>query len=120
VLIFRLFGWLIASTIAGSRCECVLIHRQLPIGSNFVITKYIQLAVAPPDLEVAIVGAMPLIDVLADLDLPVVETNSSELFDAAFIHIGLYPDLHGLKETFPASDAVAVTEPAPEPSIGLV
>ena len=25
----------------------------------------------------------------------------------------------GLKETFPASDAVAVTEPAAEPSIGL-
>ena len=73
-----------------------LVHRQLPISTNFVMAKYIQVAVAPPDLEVAIVGAMPLIDVLGYLDLPVVETNSAELFDTVLVHIGFYSDLHGV------------------------
>ena len=63
-----------------------LVHRQLPISANFVMAKHIQVAVAPPDLEVAIVGAMPLIDVLGYLDLPAVETNSAELFDASGPH----------------------------------
>jgi len=58
------------------------------------MAKHIQIAVSPPDFEVAIVGAMPLIDVLGDLDLPAVEANSAELFDA-LVRIGFYLDQHG-------------------------
>ena len=66
----------------------------LPIGSNFVVAKYIQVPVTASDLEVAIVDAVPLIDVLGDVDLAAIEANSAELFDAILIHIGLCLDLH--------------------------
>jgi hypothetical protein len=42
-----------------------------------------------PDLEVTIVSAMPLIDILSDLDLAAIETNSAELLDAVLVHGGL-------------------------------
>jgi len=84
------------STIAGSACDCVLVHRHLPVASSFVMTKYIQAPIAPPDLEVTIAGAMPLIDVLSDLDLAAIETNSAELLDAVLVHMGLRPDLYGV------------------------
>jgi len=32
---------------------------------------------------------MPLIDILSDLDLAAIETNSAELLDAVLVHIGL-------------------------------
>ena len=34
---------------------------------------------------------MPLIDILSDLDLAAIETNSAELLDAVLVHIGLRP-----------------------------
>ncbi len=54
-----------------------------------------QVAVAARDLEVTIVGAMPLIDVLGDLDLPAVEMKPPELFDAVF-EMGFHEDLHSV------------------------
>ena len=56
------------------------------MGSNFVVAKYIQVPVTASDLEVAIVDAVPLIDVLGDVDLAAIEANSAELFDAILIH----------------------------------
>jgi hypothetical protein len=57
------------------------------------MAKHIQIAVTAPDFEVAVVGAMPLIDVFNYLDLAAVEMNSAKLFDT-LIHIGFYPDPH--------------------------
>lgn len=54
-----------------------LMHRQLPNGSNFIMAKHIQAAIAPSYFEITIVAAMPLIDVLDDFDFPAVEANES-------------------------------------------
>ena len=59
---------------------CTLVHRQLPSSANFVVTNHVQVAITAPDLEVAIVGAIPLIDVVGYFDPPGIETNSAELF----------------------------------------
>jgi len=83
-----------ASTIIGWPYDWLLIRLQLPIGSNFIVAKYVQVPVTASDLEVAIVDAVPLIDVLGDVDLAAIETNSAELFGAILIHIGLRLDLH--------------------------
>ena len=85
-----------ASTIVGSPYDWLLIHRQLPIGSNFIMAKYVQVPVTASDLEVTIVNAVPLIDVLGDFDLAAIETNSVDLLDAILVHIGLCLDLHGV------------------------
>jgi hypothetical protein len=58
------------------------------------MAKHIQAAVAPPDLEIAIISAVPLIDVLDYIDLPAVKVDAQELFDAALAYVGFYFDLH--------------------------
>ena len=73
---------------------CTLVHRQLPSSANFVVTNHVQVAITAPDLEVAIVGAIPLIDVVGYFDPPGIETNSAEFFDPS-IQISFYQDLHG-------------------------
>jgi hypothetical protein len=47
-------------------------------------------------LEVAVVDAMPLIDVFGHFELPAGEVRSSELFDTAFVHIAFDLNLHGV------------------------
>src|SRR3974390_1929565 len=54
----------------------------------------IKIAVGAPHLDVAIVGAMPLIDVIGYLHHPTVEAKSLQLFGAAFIHVAFDLDLH--------------------------
>ena len=39
---------------------------------------------------------MPLVDVVGHLDHAAIEAKSSELFGAAFVHIGFDLDLHGV------------------------
>lgn len=70
-----------------------LVHCQLPISANFVVPKHVQIAIASPDFEVAVLGAVPLIDVFGYLDLAAVEMNSAELLNTVF-YIGFYSDLH--------------------------
>jgi hypothetical protein len=53
-------------------------------------------AVAAPDFDVAIVGTMPLVDVIGHLDHPIIEPKSSQLFGAAFVHKGFNLHLHGV------------------------
>lgn len=73
-----------------------LVHRQLPTGSNFIVAQNVQVAVAAPDFDVPIVGAMPLVDVIGHLDFTTIEAKSPHFFGAAFVHIGFDPDLHGV------------------------
>ena len=56
----------------------------------------IHVAVAALDFNVAIIGAIPLVDVFSHLDNPTVETKSSQLFGAAFVYIGFDVDLRGV------------------------
>ena len=73
-----------------------LVRRQLPVGSGFIMAQNIDVAVAVPDFHAAIVGAVPLVDVIDHFDHPAVETKSPEPFGAAFVHIGFDLDLHGV------------------------
>jgi hypothetical protein len=75
----------------------VLIHGQLPIVSSFVMAKNIRSAITALHLEIAIVLAVPLVDVFAYFDLLAVEPNSPELCDAVLVHICFYPNLHGVR-----------------------
>src|ERR1019366_2774612 len=72
-----------------------LVHRQLPFISSFIMAQNIGVAIAAPDFHVAIVDAVPLVDVIDHFDHPAVETKSPEPFGAAFVHIGFDLDLHG-------------------------
>ena len=56
----------------------------------------IDVAVGTHDFDVAIIGTMPLVDVISHLNHPAVEAKSSELFGAAFVHIGFDLDLHAV------------------------
>src|SRR5665811_2220146 len=60
------------------------------------MSQNIDVAVAAPDFHVAIVGAVPLVDVIGHFDHPAAETKSPEPFGAAFVHIGFDLDLHGV------------------------
>ena len=75
----------------------VLIHCQLPIVSNFVMAKNIHVAITALHLKIAIVLAVPLVDVFGYFDLPAAEANSPELFDPVLVHISFSPNLHGVR-----------------------
>lgn len=70
-------------------------HNQLPFSSNLVETQDIEMAVVTLDLEVAVVRAMPLIEVINYLDLTCIQAKSSGHFDSAVASIGLNPNSHG-------------------------
>jgi hypothetical protein len=44
-------------------------HRQFPLPALFVAPQYIEVAIAASDLDVAIAGPMPHIDIFVDFDL---------------------------------------------------
>ena len=65
---------------------------------------------------------MPLIDILSDLDLAAIETNSAELLDAVLVHIGLRLELYGVLFQIPAPTPMQTTiiqleRARPEPPI---
>ena len=60
------------------------------------MAQYINVTSAAPDFDVAIVGAMPLVDIIGHFDHPAVEPKSSKLFGAAFVHIGFDLELHAV------------------------
>ena len=72
-----------------------MIHRQRPLRKKFVQIQNVNVTLAAPDLEVAVIGAMPLIEVFDHIDLPAVEVKSSELLDTTFVHEGFDLNLHG-------------------------
>jgi len=69
-------------------------HNQLPFRSNLVEAQDVEIAVVALDLEVAVVRAMPLIEVIDHLDLTCVQAESSGHFDSAVASIGLNPNPH--------------------------
>lgn len=62
----------------------------------------VDVAVATLDLEISVIGAMPLIDVFGHLNLPAVEVEPSKLFGAAFFPISLHVNLHDALTVAPA------------------
>lgn len=70
-------------------------HDQLPFRSDLIEAQNIEISVAAPDLEIAVVLAMPLIEVIHDLDLPSIQAEAAEHFDTAMAGIGLNPNPHG-------------------------
>lgn len=60
------------------------------------MTQDVYVAVAAPDFNVAIVGAIPLVDVIGHFDHPTVQAKPSELFGAAFVYICIDLDQHGM------------------------
>ena len=69
-------------------------HNQLPFRVNLVEAQDVKISVVAPDLEVAVVSAMPLIEVVDHLDLTSVQAKSPGHFDSAVASIGLDPNLH--------------------------
>jgi hypothetical protein len=82
--------------LSRDRLLRALVHRQFPVGSNVAKAQNIDAVVAGLDLEIPIVRAMPLIDVLDHVDFPIIETESPKFFDAIFIDIGVSVNLHGV------------------------
>jgi hypothetical protein len=70
-------------------------HDQLPFRSNLIEAQNIEISVAAPDLKIAVVLAMPLIEVIHDLDLPSIQAEAAEHFDTAMAGIGLNRNPHG-------------------------
>jgi len=56
--------------------------------------QYVDTLVIAPDLKVAALGAIPLVEVLDHLDLTSTQAKSSGHLDPAMAGIGLYPNLH--------------------------
>ncbi len=69
-----------------------LVHCQLPI-LRALAAQNVEVAVVPSDLEVTIICAMPLIDILGDLDPTAAEITAPKLFDSVF-KIAFRSDLH--------------------------
>jgi hypothetical protein len=69
-------------------------HCQIPFGLSLVEAQNVQVASAAFDFKIAIVVAMPLIDIFDDVDLTVVEMKPAGHFDAATVGIGLGPNPH--------------------------
>jgi hypothetical protein len=70
-------------------------HGELPNPVTLIETQDVKIPVIAPNLEVAVVSAMPLIEVVHDLDLASIQAKSPGHFDAAVARLGLYPNLHG-------------------------
>jgi hypothetical protein len=87
----------VANCLTSALIASALVHRQFPVGSNVIEAQDVEVAVAGLDLEIAIVRAMPLIDVLGHIDSPIIETESPKFFNAVFIDIGVNANnLHGV------------------------
>jgi len=59
------------------------------------VAQNIDVAIAAPDFHVAMLGAVPLVDIVDHFDHPAVETKLPEPFGTAFVHIGFDLDLPG-------------------------
>jgi len=70
-------------------------HHELPNRAKLVQAQDVEISIVAPDLEVAVVSAMPLIEIIDNLDLTPVQAKSPGHFDSAVARMGLYPNLHG-------------------------
>ena len=57
-------------------CARALEHRQLPFGARFIEAKDVEASIIAPDLDVAVVGAVPLIERFENVDLMPTEMKS--------------------------------------------
>jgi hypothetical protein len=73
---------------------CMLKHDQFPICVALAEPQDVPVAVVSLRLQVAVVVAIPLIEVVADLDLASAETKPPEHFRRHVARIGLYASLH--------------------------
>ena len=62
-------------------CSRTLEHRKLPFGTRLIQAQNIQIAVVAFELEIAIVGSVPLIDVVDDFDGASTEPKSLRHFN---------------------------------------
>jgi hypothetical protein len=89
------------------------VHYQFPFIANSIVAQDVNVAVTAPDLHVAIVGSMPLVDIVGDLDGAAVEPKSPHLFRTAFVHVAFDLDLHG-------APAIATISSLPLENVGLM
>src|SRR5215207_4214006 len=67
-------------------------HRQLPFGARFIEAKDVEASIIAPDLDVAVVSSVPLIERFENVDLIPTEMKSPGHVHSAVA--GLLPDLH--------------------------
>jgi len=73
---------------------CILKHDQLPICVTLAEPQDVPVVVVTLHLEVAVVVAIPLIEVVADLDLASAEAKPPEHFRRHVARVGLYANVH--------------------------
>ncbi|OFW72276.1 MAG: hypothetical protein A2W02_03935 [Alphaproteobacteria bacterium RBG_16_64_48] len=70
-------------------------HDQLPFTPTLIEPQDVEISVPTSDLEVVIVRARPLIEVIAYFDLASIQAESPRHFHSAVAGIGLHLNLHG-------------------------